>query len=253
MKQLFSICLLTLSCIYVQAQQKYYNPTRPIDPAAPVSEKVKEAPLYGKSMVIIGDSYVRNHRRPIEETWHYKVAEKYRMTYHNYGKNGNCVAFDRTKRGFGIPMYQRYTEMTDSADYVILIAGHNDADFIAQRDSAMTDEAYAQQHDSRLQEFRLRLDQLLDSLIVKYPSAKMAFITPWNVDRPGFPEVLNALQEICARYSVPVYDAAHESGIYVRNEEFRRRYFQRYNDTAHLNAAGHDLFMNKAETFLLGL
>lgn len=253
MKQLFSICLLSLFCVYAQAQQKYYNPTRPIDPTVPTSEKIKEAPLYGKSMVIIGDSYVRNHRRPIEETWHYKVAEKYGMTYHNYGKNGNCVAFDRTKRGFGIPMYQRYTEMTDTADYVILIAGHNDADLIGRRDSAMTDEEYTQRHDSLLQEFSLRLDQLLDSLIAKYPSAKMAFITPWNVDRPGFPEVLSTLHEICACHSVPVYDAARESGIYVRNEEFRRRYFQRYNDTAHLNAAGHALFMNKAETFLLGL
>lgn len=32
-------------------------------------------PLYGKRIGVIGDSYVRNHREPVEYTWHYKFAK----------------------------------------------------------------------------------------------------------------------------------------------------------------------------------
>lgn len=31
-------------------------------------------PLMGKKIGVIGDSYVRNHREPVENTWHYKFA-----------------------------------------------------------------------------------------------------------------------------------------------------------------------------------
>lgn len=245
--------LLSLLPSAAFAQQGYYNATRPIDHDAPVTEAVRDAPLFERTMVVIGDSYVRNHRRPIEETWHYRLAEKYHINYLNYGKNGNCVAFDRTRSGFGIPMYQRYDEMPDAADYVLVIAGHNDADMIGQASDESDDAARAVLHDSLLAEFRTRLGELLDSLIVKYPAAKLAFVTPWNVDRPGFPEVLETIRDVCGDHSVPLYDAARCSGIYVRDAAFRRRYFQRPNDTAHLNADGHALFMPKMEAFLLGL
>ena len=41
-------------------------------------------PLKGKQIGVIGDSYVRNHREPIENTWHYKFAQKHGMKYFNY-------------------------------------------------------------------------------------------------------------------------------------------------------------------------
>ena len=81
-------------------------------------------------MNVIGDSYVANHRRPKEEAWHYKLAQQRGYVYNNYGKNGLCVAFDRTHDGkwnFGPAMWQRYKDMNPQADYVIIIAGHNDA------------------------------------------------------------------------------------------------------------------------------
>ena len=68
----------------------------------------KNAPLYGKTINIIGDSYVANHRRPKEETWHSMVASKYGMTYRNYGRNGCCIAFNRDKDGFGPSLLEKY-------------------------------------------------------------------------------------------------------------------------------------------------
>ena len=52
-------------------------------------------PLRGKRIGVIGDSYVRNHQEPVENTWHYKFARKHGMEYHNYGINGNCVSVSR--------------------------------------------------------------------------------------------------------------------------------------------------------------
>ena len=52
-----------------------------------------------KIINVIGDSYVRNHKRPVEETWHYKMAQRLGFAYNNYGRNGGCVAFDRTHDG----------------------------------------------------------------------------------------------------------------------------------------------------------
>jgi hypothetical protein len=111
-------------------------------------------PLYGKRIGVIGDSYVRNHREPVEYTWHYKFAKKHGMQYFNYGRNGNCVAMPRAR--FGEAMYKRYKEMTDSLDYVVVIAGHNDASLL---DSIGIDN------------YKEKLGILCEGLIEKYPSA----------------------------------------------------------------------------------
>ena len=46
----------------------------------------------GKRIGVIGDSYVRNHKEPVGNTWHYKFAKKHDMEYFNYGRNGNSIA-----------------------------------------------------------------------------------------------------------------------------------------------------------------
>ena len=216
---LFSCALLLVPCPSVSAQEK---------------------PLQGKVMNVIGDSYVRNHRRPFSETWHYKVAERLGLTYHNYGRNGGCIAFDRTAQGFGKSILQRYREMTDTADYVLVIAGHNDADKI--KDNA----------DSLLM-FRDSLDALCRGLMEKYPRAQIAFVTPWAVPRPGFAQVIQTIVDVCGNYGIPVLNAATTSGIHVADDGFRKRFFQAPHDTAHLNAAGHDLLVSWGERFLLDL
>lgn len=201
---------------------------------------VASAPLYGKSINVIGDSYVKNHRRPYTEAWHCLVAEKYHMTYRNYGRNGRCLVFDRSAEKWGKPMLDFYKEMSDTADYVLVVGGHNDADYIGRGLGTM-------------EQFEAGLDSLCRCLIAKYPSAKLAFVTPWRVPRPCFAEVTEAIKRTCARYAIPVLDNAATSGVYVWNPTFRKLYFQGPDDTAHLNAAGHRLFMRKGETFLLGL
>lgn len=191
----------------------------------------------GKTLCVMGDSYVRNHARPASETWHARVARRLGMYYVNLGINGNCVAFDRTKEGFGAPMVERYVQIPDSADYILFIAGHNDANMI-RRDK------------ERWGEFCTRLDVLCRNLQKRYPQARIGFVTPWKVDSPWFAEVISEIHTVCHRHGIPVLDASVSGGIDVNNPVFRARYFQCPEDVAHLNADGHALLLDWGEQFL---
>lgn len=185
-------------------------------------------------MNVIGDSYVANHRRPKEEAWHYKLAQQRGYVYNNYGKNGSCVAFDRTHDGkynFGPAMWQRYKAMNPQADYVIIIAGHNDADKVGENADS-------------LRMFRDSLEVLLSGIETLCPNARIGYVTPWYVDRPGFKQVCKVIKYVCRRHKIPVlWNYTPKCVIQVRNDDFRRKYFQGPKDTAHLNADGHDLFL----------
>ncbi|MBO4753618.1 MAG: polysaccharide deacetylase family protein [Bacteroidales bacterium] len=203
-------------------------------------EPIKTDPLAGKTINIIGDSYVQNHLQSFENAWHYKVAAKHGMTYNNYGRNGGAIAFDRTNRNFGKALYVRYADMVDDADYVLVVAGHNDAYFVTQSKDS-------------LEAFLKHLDEFYTGLRNKYPNAKIAVVSPWNLSYEGFPVVIRAIQEACERHGFPFLNAATTSGIEVENEEFRRQYFQHPRDRAHLNPQGHDLLVPWGEQFLISL
>ena len=188
----------------------------------------------GKILNVIGDSYVANHKRPKEESWHSKLAALYGMTYNNYGRNGSCVAFDRTHDGkynFGPALWRRYTVMDPAADYVIIIGGHNDAD-------------KCKENTDSLAMFADSLETLLTGIETLCPKAKIGYITPWYVNRKGFAQVCSIIKKICKRHNIPVmWNYSANSVIKVRDDKFRSQYFQGTNDTAHLNAQGHNLFL----------
>ena len=187
-----------------------------------------------KILNIIGDSYVRNHKRPMEETWHYKMARQLGLAYNNYGRNGGCVAFDRTHDGkynFGPAMYAKTGQMDPAADYVIIIGGHNDAFKVKDNKDSLT-------------MFRDSLQLLITNIKAQCPHARIGYVTPWYCDYPGFKQVCKTIRQVCRKNKIPVLDNyTKNSVIKVRDEDFRKKYFQGPNDTAHLNADGHDLFL----------
>ncbi len=187
---------------------------------------------------VIGDSYVANHRDAKEHTWHAQLADKLGMIYQNYGRNGSSIAFDRTHDGkfnFGPAMWQRYKDMDKEADYVLIIAGHNDADKIkSNKDS--------------LSMFCDSLETMLTGIEKHCPHARIGFVTPWYVDAPGFEAVCKTISEACRKHHIPVlHNYSKDCIIKVRDENFRRQYFQAANDNAHLNKSGHNLFLPIAE------
>ncbi len=196
--------------------------------------------MAGKTIAFLGDSYVKNHRRPSSETWHAKAATNLEMNYVNCGRNGSSIAFDRTKDGFGPAMTERYkTEIPDSVDYIVVIAGHNDADYLTNHSD-----------ENLWEDFVKGLDTLLDGMQTKFPNARIAFVTPWAVARPGFSDVNAQIIKTCGQKGIPVLDMAALGVIEVNNPDFRAKYFQGPNDTAHLNAEGHNLLVPLGEAFI---
>ena len=228
MKQLLAALITMLTSLSLNAQTLGDTLATSIDD-----------PLEGLTVNVLGDSYVANHRQPKEETWHAQVAARHGMHYNNYGRNGGCVAFDRTSEGFGPSLLVRYKDMDPQADLVLIIAGHNDAGMVGTcKDS--------------LGMFTDSLSLLIDRIRAHCPKAKVAYVTPWYVDRPGFKPVVKAIKKVCKQKDVPVLDNyTADCPVQVRDSDFRRRYFQRADDTAHLNAAGHKLFLPTGEAFVL--
>ena len=231
-KHLFPALLLFLATGAAEAQSP--------GPRFPDSGQQHADPLRGKRIGIIGDSYVRNHQEPVENTWHYKFARKHGLEYYNYGINGNCVSVSRESY-YGEAMYLRYKEMRDSLDYIVVIAGHNDASLL---------------DTIGIERYKEKLAILCEGLIEKYPTAKIFFFTCWtqkNFVGSNFQKVVDATLEICGAHSIPVFDSARRGNIFAQNDRFRQIYFQNQGrgDRAHLNARGHDRFLPCAEAFLL--
>lgn len=198
-------------------------------------------PAEGLRMAVIGDSYVKNHREPVENTWHWKLAKKYGMKYYNYGRNGSCVSADM--RVWGPSVAHRYESMADSLDIIIVIAGHNDAARLAETVSDTT---------TTLPHYREECLRLCRGLTERWPQARIFWFTPWANDDPRFDTIVAATKEICGSMGIPVFDAAHESNIFARSDAFRNIYFQGgARDHAHLNARGHDRFLPVAEHFIM--
>ena len=76
---------------------------------------------------------------------------------------------------------------------------------------------------------------------------------PWNVAYEGFPITISIINEVCKENNINVLDAAYSSMINPNDSVFRMHYFQGKNDNAHLNNAGHDLFLDMGEQFIVGL
>lgn len=203
--------------------------------------KMADMEIAGKRICVFGDSYVRNHSRPVEESWHFKAAKALGIEYVNYGINGSSVMYDRTDRGFGVAMTERYKTLPDSLDCLLIIAGHNDAVMIPD--------------ENGLKEFRNALESLFTNLQARYPKAKIGYVLPWMVEESYFKEVREIIKDVCNTYAIPVFDAGDAGQIRVNDDGFRSQYFQNggINDKAHLNAAGHDLIVAKGEEFIKSL
>jgi hypothetical protein len=200
---------------------------------------ITSSPLYGKKITFIGDSYVKNNTHPVEETWHYKLAEKYHMTYVNKGINGDGLIGIRS--GLTPVVTRLSTDVDTDSDYIVVIGGENDYNISLP-----------------LADFNAGLDQLIfGSLLGIYAGngAKICFFVPWN--RQGTNNALDAYTQAiiskCQYYGVPVFDSK-DAGLYPGlNSSYRQRFFQGANDTSHLSEVGHNHFFTKAEDFLLKL
>lgn len=202
------------------------------------TNKIGVSELDGKIIDVLGDSYVDNMNDPIEESWHYKIAQKHNMKYNNYGLHGNGLV---SPNGNGTPVVDRFDEIDSKADYVIIMSGQND---------------YRKQLP--LEDFRKGIDKIIKGVAGNCTGAKMAFFTMWSrgdTENQSIPQAdyAQVMLDECKLFGVPCFNSFANSDNRVWDADFRKKYMQGSTDISHMNAAGHERFMPKAEAFLNSL
>lgn len=143
----------------------------------------------------------------------------------NYGVGGTRVArFDCPGENWGPAFVDRYTDMADEADLVLVFGGTND---------------YGQgvplgtPADTAPETFRGAYRMLLRGLIEKYPTARIVVLTP--IQRAGCTiphsrtgntllEYVDTVKTIAGEFAVPVVDLYREAGICVDIPAQRERF-----------------------------
>ena len=165
--------------------------------------------LDGKTLVALGDSLIYGCWLGNKATWVNKLGVKHNMTVYNHGVNSNTLAKQDAETATP-PMCERYAQMEDGADYVVVLGGANDRRLNVPIGKTDSRDPYC---------FKGAVNVLIDGLTTKYPRAKILFMT--NYRRWSNPngiglydrDYVDAMLEVCAERSVPCFDNYRGAGI----------------------------------------
>ena len=201
----------------------------------------------GKVANFLGDSQTEKnqHKTKIYHDWVKEILGLSKVN--NYGISGATIA--KKSSNDRIAMCLRYTNMDDNADLICVMGGVNDRWFNCQMGSF---------GDTNETTFYGAMEILCDGLLNKYPGKTIIFITPTeqnhsdcnSSNRTGYTptDFANAMKRVCAKYSIPVFDANTCSGIYPLNEAHASLYTT---DKLHLNDKGNEVLGKKLSKFIL--
>ncbi len=200
--------------------------------------------LEGKSILAIGDSYVKGHTSPESDTWISQLATRNNMTKYIHAQNGISVAHATTATSNGlVDMIDSIISGVSSTDYIVFLAGHNDANASLNGGQAVP---IGTNDDTTKNTYKGALNIIIEKLLNKYPTAKILFLTPF--ERYGTEEAyVTAMQEVCSKWSIPCFDNYHNSGICWQNEAQKEAY---ESANLHFNRAGHERISYMYESIL---
>lgn len=195
----------------------------------------------------LGDSQteVNYHKNKIYCDWVKEILGLSKVN--NYGISGTTIA--KKNASDNTAMCVRYANMDNNADLICVMGGVNDRWFNCQLGNF---------GDTDPITFYGAMETLCDGLLTKYPGKTIIFITPTeqnnnscnSANKTGYTptDFANAMKRVCAKYSIPVFDANTCSGIYPLNQANASIYTT---DKLHLNNKGHEVLGNKLSKFIL--
>ena len=195
----------------------------------------------------LGDSQteVNNHKNKIYCDWVKEILGLSKAN--NYGISGTTIA--KKNASDNTAMCVRYANMDNNADLICVMGGVNDRWFNCQLGNFGNTDPIT---------FYGAMETLCDGLLTKYPGKTIIFITPTeqnhngcnSANKTGYTatDFANAMKRVCAKYSIPVFDANTCSGIYPLNQANAAIYTT---DKLHLNNKGHEVLGNKLSKFIL--
>ena len=195
----------------------------------------------------LGDSQteVNYHKNKIYCDWVKEILGLSKVN--NYGISGTTIA--KKNASDNTAMCVRYANMDNNADLICVMGGVNDRWFNCQLGNF---------GDTNPLTFYGAMETICDGLLTKYPGKTIIFITPTEQNNnncnssntTGYTptDFANAMKRVCAKYSIPVFDANTCSGIYPLNQANATLYTT---DKLHLNNKGHEVLGNKLSKFIL--
>lgn len=194
--------------------------------------------LQGKSWNVMGDSISRGHSLQVSQTYNGVIAKKNSMDLQNYAVNGKRLT-GSTGNAYGASMVVDYVNMRDNVDYVSIFGGTNDRGIpLGTPDSKDIETIYG------------TLNVLCDGILNKYPTSKVFFITPMKCDNtPKTEQIVNAIKEVCGKFSIPVLDLYHEGTLCpMQDAQFKNLMLP--NDRLHPNIEGHKRLASRIQSFM---
>lgn len=170
--------------------------------------------LHGKTIVALGDSLFHGSKYCVGNTWLEIMARRNEMTLYNYGENGCTVAIQNVEERPFAPMCVRYADMADDADYVVVLGGANDR---------RLDIPLGEVDSTEAQTFCGALNTLIAGITQKYPKSRILFMTNYNryLSKNGIGlsdiDYVEAMKEVCGKWSIPCFDNYHNCGISFQN------------------------------------
>lgn len=210
--------------------------------------------LYGKKMIVFGDSMAYGHTIP-DKVWVKLLAEKYNMNLTNKAQNGTTIVRKTTTMGDSkfLDTDSIYAKVMDNlnnpvdADYVVVFGGTND---IARNDQCPLGTI----DDTSSQTFYGALNAICQRLIQTYPKGRICFITPY-IRNAGLAtteiskQYVKAIHDVCEKYGgIPVFDNTVNGALDFSNSYQVNTLTMK--DSYHLNEDGHKRAMHKYEVFL---
>lgn len=205
------------------------------------------SPFKNKIANFLGDSQTEknSHKTKIYYDWVKEILGL--SVVNNYGIGGTTIA--KKNASDNTAMCVRYANMDNNADLICVMGGVNDRWFNSQMGSF---------GDTDPLTFYGAMETLCNGLLTKYPGKTIIFITPTEqnhttcnqANTTGYTptDFANAMKRVCAKYSIPVFDANTCSGIYPLNVASASLYTT---DRLHLNDKGHEVLGNKLSKFIL--
>ena len=211
--------------------------------------KVKNSQWYKKKINLLGDSIT------FGGTWVGPLAKLTGATLTNYGVNGSAIQ-KRTSRTDSFN--ERYPAMSNDADLIVVWGGVNDHHW------PQTNNSFGEPDSVDVNTFYGALNSLITGLIAKYPTKKIAFITPmknwgytgapnWNIANSKgktLTDHRDAIIERCNYYSIPVLDLFNESNIAPVTSQHKTAFMP---DGLHPNDEGGKRIATMISEFINGL
>lgn len=212
--------------------------------------------LEGIKANFLGDSITQGVGVPdVQYTFWNVFKERYGLAVaRNYGISGTRIARQQSPSEnckFDLNFCSRVEKMDPDADLIVVFGGTNDF--------GHGDAPFGTIDDRTENTFYGACHVLMRSLIEKYPSSAIVFMTPLhrevekNPARPNVPhlsEYVRAIKEVAALYGIPVFDLYANSGI---NPQIHAQKELFVPDGLHPNIAGAARIAERLGNFLLAL